>query len=287
MIKRTFIISMVLGLVLVFGSTNSFAAKYEYKGGAAGSGSLSGAVSYDGPLKDVEIDYSKSKNAEFCATHPDTNKDGKTRTDHQVVVNGGKLKDAIVTIENISEGKDWPVETVNVDWKMCDIQPRMFPVRKTTKAIKKAKSVSLLITNHDEGVIHNPHGYNVLNKKKGKSATLFNLALPKKGATVNATVKGFNKFKYKLKKDGSVKRQDKHFFLQCDNHNFMIADGRVVWNPYYSVTGGDGSYKIDGVPDGKYQVCAWHPYAGKGNKDEATCQDVEIKGATKANFAIK
>ncbi|MEC7641103.1 MAG: carboxypeptidase regulatory-like domain-containing protein [Nitrospinota bacterium] len=276
MIKRTFILTMLLGLVLVLGSGNSFAAKKKFKpyeGGAPGGGSLTGTVSYSGPSKDVTIDFTKFKNPEFCVTHPDSDKANNKRIDHKIVAKGGKLKDAMVFIANIDKGKDWPVEKVQVNWKFCDIQPRMFAVRRTTKEIKKSKATTLLIENHDQDIAHNPHGYISV---KGKSpGTLFNKLMPSKGSTVDPT-KTFKKFKRKKKHN--------HFFLQCDNHNFMETDGRIVWNPYYSATGADGSYKIEGIPDGKYNVCAWHPHAG-GNTD--VCQEVEVKGASKANFTVK
>ena len=61
----------------------------------------------------------------------------------------------------------------------------------------------------------------------------------------------------------------------------MEADARIVWNPYYSISGADGVFKIDGIPAGKYKVTAWHPYAGESS------QDVTVgAGAAKANFTL-
>ena len=62
----------------------------------------------------------------------------------------------------------------------------------------------------------------------------------------------------------------------------MEADARIVWNPYYSITGADGSFKIEGIPAGKYKVVAWHPYAGEVSA-EVTIGD----GEAKQNFEIK
>ena len=33
-------------------------------------------------------------------------------------------------------------------------------------------------------------------------------------------------------------------------------------NPYYAVVGENGSFRIGGVPPGKYTVKAWHPALG-------------------------
>ncbi len=33
---------------------------------------------------------------------------------------------------------------------------------------------------------------------------------------------------------------------------------RVLDHPFFAVTGEDGSYKIEGLPAGTYEVTAWH-----------------------------
>jgi hypothetical protein len=61
----------------------------------------------------------------------------------------------------------------------------------------------------------------------------------------------------------------------------MEADARFVWNPYYAITGGDGAFKIEGIPAGKYKLTAWHPYVGE------TTQEVTVgAGAVKADFTL-
>ena len=57
----------------------------------------------------------------------------------------------------------------------------------------------------------------------------------------------------------------------------MEADGRVVWNPYYSISGVDGVFKIDRIPAGKYWVTAWHPYLGE------VSQEVTVSGGADVN----
>ena len=256
---------LVVGIALVLGTSTSFAKKAKYEEGAGGSGSISGVVNFKGDVPPpIMEDLNKGKNVEFCATHPDTQK-GNIRPRQKVVVSGGKLKDAVVFIENITKGKKWPTETVKVDFKTCDIFPKMMVVRKTPKGQKEGL---LKITNQDTEILHNPHGYSVVGASR---KTLFNKPLPSKGSVADVT-KAFKRFK---------KKKDKHFFLQCDQHNFMEADGRIVWNPYNAISGADGSFKIDGIPAGKYKVTAWHPYAGESSQ-EITVAD----GEAKADFTI-
>ena len=242
--------------------------KKKYAEGAAGPGSIAGVVSLKGaaPAPIME-DLSKGKNVEFCATHPDT-QEGNIRPRVKVVAAGGKLKDAVVFIEKIDTGKPWgDFGKAFYDFEKCDITQKVLAVRKPTKAEKKTGGI-MTVTNQDAEILHNPHGYSVVGASR---KTLFNKPLPSQGDVAEVT-KNISRLKQK---------KDKHFFLQCDQHNFMEADARIVWNPYYSITGADGAFKIDGIPAGKYKVTAWHPYVGE------VSQDVTVEaGAAKANFTL-
>jgi len=257
---------LLVAIAFVFSASTSFAAKKpKYEEGAAGAGSISGVVNFKGDVPPpIMEDLSKGKNVEFCVTHPDTI-EGNIRPRQKVVVADGKLKNAVVFIEKITKGKAWPTEITQIDFRTCDIFPKMMTVRKTPKGQKKGL---LIIVNHDEEILHNPHGYSVAGASR---KTLFNKPLPSKGSSSDVT-KSFKRFKAK---------KDKHFFLQCDQHNFMEADGRIVWNPYNAISGADGSFKIDGIPAGTYKVTAWHPYVGESTQ-EITVGD----GEAKADFTI-
>jgi hypothetical protein len=255
--NKTLLRISVVGIALFLSASSSFAGKPKYEESAGGSGSISGVVNFKGTVPaPIMEDLSKGKNVEFCSKHPETK--GTIRTRQKVVVSGGKLKDAVVFIENITKGKKWPTETVKIDFKNCDIYPKMTTVRRRAKGQKEGL---LVITNQDDDVLHNPHGYSVVGASR---KTLFNKPLPSKGSSTDVT----KKFKFKKK--------DKHFFLQCDQHNYMESDGRIVWNPYNAISGADGSFKIDGIPAGKYKVTAWHPYVGEVTQ-EITVGDGEAK----------
>jgi mono/diheme cytochrome c family protein len=209
-------------------------------------GSISGVIRVSGNIPaPIMEDLSKGKNVEFCNTHPDAKNNMRPRV--KVSAAGGKLKDAVVFLQNIEKGKAWSEEGINFDFQTCDIFPKVSVVRKTPKGMKKGL---LTITNQDPDILHNPHGYSVVGASR---KTLFNKPLPSKGDVADVT-KAFKRFK---------PAKDKHFFLQCDQHNFMEADARVAWNPYYSITGADGAFKIDQIPAGSYWVTAWHPYLGE------------------------
>jgi len=224
-------------------------------------GSISGVIHFSGkaPAPIME-DLNKGKNVEFCATHPDT-REGNVRPRVKVVVTEGILKDTVVFIQNIEKGKAWPTAVTNFDFKTCDIFPKVSVVRKTPKGMKTGM---LTITNQDPEILHNPHGYSVAGANR---KTLFNKPLPSKGDVADVT-KSFKRFKV---------NKDKHFFLQCDQHNFMEADARVVWNPYHSISGADGAFKIEQIPAGKYWVTAWHPYIGEVSREVTVSGGADVK----------
>ncbi|MFQ5450201.1 MAG: carboxypeptidase-like regulatory domain-containing protein [Nitrospinaceae bacterium] len=253
---------LAVGISLTLGITSGWAKKNEYiENSVERGGSLSGTVHFKGKAPPPILeDLNKGKNAEFCVSHPETEKSG-IRPRIKVAVKDGKLKDAVIFFEDIKNGKPWPAETTNFDFKNCDIFPKVSVIRKTPKGMKEGL---MTISNRDPDILHNPHGYSVSGANR---KTLFNKPLPDKGAVADVT-KSLKRFK---------KKKDHHFFLQCDQHNFMEADARIVWNPYYAVSAGDGTFKIDQIPPGKYKVTVWHPYVGQTTREITVEEGSDIR----------
>jgi plastocyanin len=68
--------------------------------------------------------------------------------------------------------------------------------------------------------------------------------------------------------------------LLCNVHPEMAAYIVVSPTPYFVVTDKSGSYKIENVPDGQYNVVAWH----EGAKSQA--KPVAVAGDAKADFTL-
>jgi plastocyanin len=65
--------------------------------------------------------------------------------------------------------------------------------------------------------------------------------------------------------------------LLCNVHAEMSSFVLVLNNPYFSVTGRDGVFKIDNVPPGTYKLSAWH------EKLRTVTNDVTVESGKTAN----
>lgn len=68
--------------------------------------------------------------------------------------------------------------------------------------------------------------------------------------------------------------------LLCNVHPEMAGYIVVSPTPYFAEADASGNYKIDNVPDGKYNVVAWH----EGMKQQT--KPVDVAGTGKADFTL-
>jgi plastocyanin len=68
--------------------------------------------------------------------------------------------------------------------------------------------------------------------------------------------------------------------LFCNIHAEMSGFIVVSPTPYFAQTDASGNYKIDNVPDGKYNIVAWH----EGMKSQT--KPVTVAGTGKADFEL-
>ena len=234
---------------------------------AQAGGTIKGKVTYSGKaVKAKEFAFSKFPNPKFCKQNP-SQKGDDTRLLKEVEVDGSKgLKNAIVSVRDVKV-KGFK-QTPHVRAKLCEFLPFTGVLVNKGNFIVENTDADASDPKSKEGVLHNPHSFDVLG---AKSSTLFNIGLAKKGSKLD------KKIKMRMAKKGSVLR------LQCDQHEFMQSWFLPVKNAHFAQTAADGTFEIKDVPAGKHKVLAWHPVAGNV---QATC-DVKDGGTTECNFDIK
>lgn len=213
-------------------------------------GTITGKIMFKGTVPPAKVfELAKFPNAGFCGKISD----GKgNRVIQEVKVNkDGALQDVVVYIGGITKGKPFKFNGTDVKADACQFLAQG-PSTYAGVVMKKAEfRVENLDADPNDprattGVLHNPHTYEVFGASNN---AMFNVPLAEKGQVINKKVV--------LRKKESIMK------LECDQHNFMQAFFRPVSNPYYAVVGEDGSFTIDGVPPGDYEIEAWHPVLGE------------------------
>lgn len=172
-------------------------------------------------------------------------------TEKIVTDDQGNLANVFVYVKSgLSGTYEKPAESVVLDQKSCLYHPMVLGLQ---------VGQNLQIVNSDP-TLHNVHCI-------AKNNPQFNIGMPIKGMKTDKT---FNKPEVLVK-------------FKCDVHPWMFAYVGVVDNPFYAVTGADGSFSIKDLPAGKYTLEAVHPYLGKKS------MDVEVKDGddSKASFTFK
>ncbi|MDP2786670.1 MAG: hypothetical protein Q8O79_01130 [Pseudomonadota bacterium] len=218
---------------------------HAYEAGAVGDGGkITGKVSFKGAApapKSLPI----TKDNAVCGSG--------NREVVEVAVKDGGLKNAVVYITKIDKGKAWgDVEKPVIDQKGCRFGPDMLIVK---------KDADLTVRNSDP-VLHNIHSYEIIGSVR---RTMFNVGQPDKGDI---------KQPVKVRRANAIK-------IECDAHDFMHAWAFAADNPYAVSTADGGSFTLDNVPAGTYEVKAWHPVLGE------KVATVTVKGGAAANAAFE
>lgn len=74
--------------------------------------------------------------------------------------------------------------------------------------------------------------------------------------------------------------------VKCNQHPWMKSYVGVMKHPFFAVSAEDGSFKITGVPPGKYTVVAWHEASGGPGTEKTMEVTVPAKGSAAADFSF-
>ncbi len=199
------------------------------------------AVANGGTIKGSVTVADKSLQDETLTISKDTSYCGDSLPADKYLVSGeGGLKNAVVMIEGITQGKALESEgEFLVTNNKCRFEPHVLVVPKG----------GLMKVRNDDPLLHNSHFFLVVGDKK---KNVINLALPKQGIVIGK--------KKILRKPGLLS-------IQCDAHDFMQAWAWVTDHPYAIVTAADGSFTLDDVPPGSYKLRIWHEGLGEKSLD--------------------
>jgi len=210
-----------------------------YEGGAVSDGgTISGMVKFKGAApaaKKLEV----TKDKEVCAK--------SAKSDPSLIVSGGNLVNAVVSITDIKKGKKMEPQKVTLDQNGCEYHPHVL-------AFVAGSSVDIA---NPDGILHNVHSYSKANSQ-------FNMAQPKFKKTITV----------KIDKPEVIS-------VKCDVHGWMSGWFFAADNPYFAVTDNSGGFKLTDVPAGTYNVEVWHETLGK------VSQKVTVKAKEEAKVTFE
>jgi plastocyanin len=161
------------------------------------------------------------------------------------------LANVLVYLNNIKYSGETPKDPAVIDQKGCVYYPHVMGIM---------KGQEFLIKNSDP-TLHNIHGMPKVNNE-------FNFAMPK--VVKEKTIK--------------LEKSENAFKIKCDVHPWMNAYIQVFDHPYFAVTDGNGTFKIENIPSGEYEVIAWQ----EKFKDKTLSATVKIgDDTTSQNFTFK
>ena len=189
------------------------------------AGSITGSVNFSGAKPAVKT-IDMSANPACVSTH-----NSPAASEEVVVNNNGTLKYAFVWVKSGMAERNWqpPSSPAVLDQKGCIYTPHVIGVMVN----QEVKFVNSDATNH------NIHPLPRINEE-------WNESQPPNGEP-------------KLKR---FAREEIMVPTKCNIHPWMRAWIGVVSHPFFAVTGEDGSFKLKGIPPGKYTLAAWHEKYG-------------------------
>jgi plastocyanin len=192
----------------------------------ATAGTVTGSIKLDGAAP-------RPKNINMAA-EPNCAKEhagSPAQTEEVVPGDGGTLQNVVVYLKgDFSQYSFTPAsEPVMIDQKGCQYHPHVL-------ALQTGEPLS--VVNSDQ-TTHNIHPVPKDNRE-------WNESQPPGSSPIMQ----------------SFARSEVSIPVKCNVHPWMKAYIAVFNNPYYVVTGKDGSFTIKNVPPGSYTVTAWHELYG-------------------------
>lgn len=251
-LRLAVLVGMVLALTACSGSKTESAARPApatpeyFKVDPATSASISGSVRFTG-RKPARKAVDMSNDPACVKAH------GERAFDESEVVNtDGTLANVFVYVKTGLEGKTFevPATSAAIDQRGCWFRPRMLGMQVGQR---------LEVTNSDP-VTHNIHPMAEVNREWNHSQGEGDAPLERKFLKPEVLIR-----------------------VKCNIHSWMHALIGVTANPYFAVTGADGSFTLPNLPPGEYTIEAVHEKLGVQDQKIT----VGAKGAGVADFTFK
>ncbi len=194
--------------------------------GLADGGALSGKVIFTGESprrRAIRMDADPA----CAALH-----EGRVLADDVIIAEHGGLANVFVYVEVAPDGSfddAVPTEPVQLRQEGCQYTPRV-------QGIRLRQTLEVL---NVDPTLHNV-------RSLAKSNRPFNMSQPAQG----------KRTKFFTKQELPVK-------FKCDVHSWMSAYLFVIDHPFFATTDRNGHFSIDGLPDGRYTLVAWHEKFGQ------------------------
>jgi len=193
--------------------------------------------------------------------------------DEFAIAPDGGLKDVVVFLADARRGKAFTFVPPRIEARDCRFLPFVTVV----------KDRSAVVVINMDPVMHDIQAYET---SRLGPRVLFNTPLPMNshhrrvvGADSHEHLAGEPMTQQiRLTKDRRI------FVMQCGFHAYMESWGLAIENPYYAVTGADGTFSIPDVPAGEYTLVAWHPQVQTMQEQKIV---ITAHGAATAAFALK
>ena len=208
-------------------------------------GSVTGKVSFKGAAPKNRA-ITMDADAVCAAKHS-----GPVYPETVTVNTNGTLRNVFVYVKTGLEGKNFavPDQPVTLDQDGCMYKPHVLGVqtRQNLKVVSSDKTT------------HNIHPLPKVNQEWNVS----------QAPGSDPIIRTFS-------------RPEETIPVKCNQHAWMRAYIHVVGNPYFAVTGDDGSFKLTGLPPGDYEIEAVHEEYGASSQKVT----VPASGAATTEFSF-
>ncbi len=189
------------------------------------AGTLSGTIRFTGK-KPARKPVDMSNDPACVAAHH-----GRPYDESLLVNPKGDLANVFIYMKSGLEGKrfETPATPAVIDQKGCWFTPRVIGIQ---------TGQTLEVTNSDP-VTHNIHPLAQINREWNHSQGQGDAPLERKFVKPEIMIR-----------------------VKCNIHSWMHAFIGVTENPYFAVSGPDGSFAIPNLPPGDYTIEAWHETLG-------------------------